>query len=207
MEKVTERNPIYRIKNQHQVNTLRESVLVNYGEFALNVVDILRFINYTELSPVLALTKNDAEYALDSGVLVLKTSGRSLPKKIIVTPELRVLLQKQLLMLHVEAKFLFSMLGGRSHRAKNNDKPISRQSVWQWFSSARNAVVATSRDSGISDSAKLTPSSLLLFEQGSGVLLDAIDNLVTRFGDDISEQLLSMLTIEYKHINSNINNQ
>lgn len=205
MNKVIERNPIYKIKNQHQVNTLRESVLVNYGEFALNVVDILRFINCAELSSVLALTRNDAEYALDSGVLVLKVSARSLPKKIIVTPELRVLLQKQLMMLHQDAAFLFSMLGGNSHRAKSVDKPISRQGVWKWFASARSAVIATSRDSGISDSAKLTPSSLLLFEQGSGVLLDAIDNLVTRFGDDISEQLLSMLTIEYKNINSKIN--
>lgn len=191
--------PVYKIKNRSQVDALMANFARDRGVFEQTLAEVLRYINGADMSSVLNVTRDEAIHYVECGVFMLaKHSRRMRTRRVEISPELEVALRRAI-ELSKGKKYLFEASLCESNRAQSTGRPVTRQAVYNWFKSAQPETDAASKNSGVSNVGFISARSLLAYNQGSMTMRDAIDSLITTYGDKISNSLLSEL---YRELHS-----
>ncbi len=189
-------NKIYDIKNRAQLNAVILNAAIAGDEFKRAVISVCMYVHSSGLEATLAMTLNDAKFAIETGVLVVnKGSKKRKTSTIKVSSSLRDALVSAVLLNGGEYDHLFDARISNSNRARSKSSHVSRQAVWKWVRDARDKVTSASRDSGISEYVNLSPMSIINYKQGENVTVDAIEDLVRHHGSNLTESALSELRL------------
>ncbi len=186
---------IYEIKNRAQLNVVILDAAISGDRFRKSVIDVLVYSHSSELTSILKMSRDEAIFAVASGVMIInKSSSRSLPSVIDVSPSLKKALEFSI-GISQGCEYLFQASLSSSNRAQVKDRPVSRQAVWKWIKSARDEVVRVSRNAGLSEYINLSPMSIISYKQGENITIEAIERLVAHHGSDLTESALSELRL------------